>query len=152
MRRALLLSLAVVSMIACGYGYEARTTTITGAPMITSGPGAGERELPRTLNATSQRVAQEVCKHEQRCGRSDDVSACVDATVGRARDELMRWNCAPAAIRARFEECLAGVNDEPCLVDLRTEDRKLCPRPNVDCMDYAAQVTPPGPELAKIWE
>jgi hypothetical protein len=150
MRRALLFSFAAVWAVACGYGYEARTTTITGAPMITSGPAVGEPELPRTLSATSEAIALEVCKHENHCGRAS-VPSCVNATVPRARRELKRWVCEPAAIRARFEECLAGFNELSCEVDLiRTQKRPLCP-PNIACGDVAAHLIPPGPALAEIW-
>lgn len=150
MMRRLLLSFAFAGTIACGYGYETRSTTITGAPMITSGPLTGERELPRTLSATSEQVALGVCKHEQRCGRADDVSACVDATVPRARDELLGWNCEPAAIRARLEECLSGFDEQPCVVNLRTEARKFCPRPNAACTDRTARLVSPGEPLADV--
>lgn len=151
MRRAVLSSLAITAMMACGYGYEARTTTITGASMVTSGPEVGERELSRSLTATSEQVATEICRHEQRCGRGDDVSACVDATVPRARAELMRWSCEPAAIRARLEECLAGLDEQPCVVRPTAQGRELCPRPNAACTDRPARVTSPGPALAEIW-
>lgn len=149
MRAAMLFSSAAFGAVACGgYGYEARTTTITGAPMITSGPAVGEPELSRTLAATSQRVALEVCKHENHCGRGD-VPSCVDATIGRARQELTRWNCEPAAIRARLEECLAGFVDVSCEVDLRKDRLSFCPE-NVACENVQARLIDPGPELAKI--
>ena len=151
MRVAVLISFGVLGLIACGgYGYEARTTTITGAPMITSGPAAGESELSRTLGSTSQRVALEVCTHENRCGRGD-VSECVDATLGRAREELTRWNCDPATTRARFEECLAGIDEVPCDVNLRTDRPNICPT-TLTCGEVnAARLVSPGPELAKIF-
>jgi hypothetical protein len=151
MRRSVLFCIGIMGAIGCGgYGYETRSTTITGAPMITSGPALGEPELPRTLRSTSERVASEVCSHESRCGRGDDVSSCVDATVGRARTELSRWNCEPAAIRARLEECLAGLGEVACDVDLRSDRRPFCPA-NAACEDVSAQLTPPGPGLARIW-
>lgn len=150
MRKAMLFSLAVVGATACGrYGYETRTTTITGAPMITSGPAIGEPELSRTLGRTSQRVALEVCTHENRCGRGD-VPSCVDATLGRARQELIRWDCDPASTRARLEECLAGLDEVPCDVNLRTDRRILCPS-NLTCGDSQVRLVAPGPELAEIW-
>ena len=151
MRAAMLFSFGVVGLFACGgYGYEARTTTITGAPMITSGPGAGEAELSRTLGSTSQRIALEVCNHENRCGRGD-VSACVDATLGRAREELTRWNCDPATTRARLEECLAGIDEVPCEVNLRTDRANISPT-TLTCGELnAARLISPGPALAEIW-
>lgn len=154
MRRTSFLIITAAGAAACGgYGYEARTTTITGAPMITSGPGAGEAELPRTLRSTSQSVARAVCEHEQRCGRGrrGGVSSCVDATVSKARKELSQWNCEPAAVRARLEECLAGFDEVSCDVDLETQKRPLCPG-NVACGENNAKLIDPGPALAKIWE
>ncbi len=153
MRRATISSLAAVAMAACGYGYETRTTTITGAPMITSGPGVGEPELPRTFRATSDRLAAEVCTHEQRCGRGSGsgVSECFDATAKSARAELMRWNCEPAATRARIEECLAGIDEQMCAVPLRTDPRPFCP-PVEGCGDAEATLIPTGRALAEIWK
>jgi hypothetical protein len=151
MRRALISSLAAALMAACGYGYETRTTTITGAPMITSGPALGEPELPRTFRAASERLAGAVCMHEQRCGRGEAVPSCVSATAKRARNELMRWDCEPAAARARLEECLAGLDAQPCPVNLRTDTRQLCP-PVVGCGDLEAKLIPPGRVLAKYWK
>ncbi|HVJ92043.1 MAG TPA: DUF6184 family natural product biosynthesis lipoprotein [Labilithrix sp.] len=151
MRRAVFMSFVVAGATACGrHGNEARTTTITGATMITSGPGVGEPELLRTLDATSQRLASEVCVHQSRCGHAD-ASSCIDATLPEARAQLMSWNCDPAAIRARLEECLAGINEQSCEVDMQREARDLCPG-NVACRDRAAGLIDPGPELAKVWQ
>lgn len=149
MRKTVLSSCAVVSAVACGgYGYEARTTTITGAPMITSGPALGEPELPRTLRSAAEAIALGVCQHENFCGRGD--KSCADATVKQARAELSRWNCEPAAIRARFEECLAGFEAQSCDVNLLTDPKPFCPI-NAACDDDMAQMIAPGPALGKIW-
>jgi hypothetical protein len=123
---------AVVSLAACGYGYETRTTTITGAPMITSGPAVGEGDLSRTMSSISERLATEVCARQEKCGRATDATSCLNATIDKAKDELMRWDCSPAATRARIEECLAGIDEESCESDLTAPTRKICP-PNVAC-------------------
>jgi hypothetical protein len=150
MKRTLLSSCALVSVVACGgYGYEARTTTITGAPMITSGPALGEQELPRTLRSSSERLALAVCQHESYCGRTD--KHCVDATVQQARQELSSWRCEPAAVRARFEECLVGFQSQSCDLNLRTDKQPYCAA-NAACTDDNARLIAPGPELAKIWQ
>jgi len=149
MRAALLFSVAAGGAIACGHGREAGVTTITAAPIVTTGPAVGERELSRTLGSTSRRLATEVCGHEQRCGRGDAAS-CVDATIGRAREELTRWSCEPAAIRARLEECLAGIDEVSCDVDVRKDRLSFCPE-NVACENVQAKLIAPGPELAKVW-
>jgi hypothetical protein len=149
MRRASLSIFGVVALIACGgHGYEARTTTITGAPMTTSGPGVGEPELPRTLSSTSRRLALAVCTHEARCGR-DEVASCIDGALPAVRSELLRWDCEPAATRARLEECLAGFDALTCERDLKTADR-LCPV-NAACGDFAGELVPPGRALADVW-
>ncbi|HVH44895.1 MAG TPA: DUF6184 family natural product biosynthesis lipoprotein [Labilithrix sp.] len=150
MRRSVLFSFAIAWALGCGgYGYEARTTTITGAPMMTSGPGIGERELPRTLRSASERMAQQVCTHENRCGRGS-VSECASATLPRVTEELTRWNCEPAAIRARLEECLAGIDELSCDAVLSNKERTICPA-NDECHDRMVKLISPGPELAKIW-
>lgn len=150
MKRTLFFSCGVAILaMACGYGYETRNNEIVGTTTITSGPGVGQRELPRTLRSTSESVAAQVCKHENRCGRGT-VASCVDATTPRAQDELSRWNCDPAAIRARLEECLASFDDLSCDVDLSKEKRPLC-KANVACGDRNAKLIPSGPELAKVW-
>ncbi len=151
MHRALIAGLAAVATAACGHGNEARTTTITGAPMITSGPAVGEPELPRTFRAASERIAGGVCRHEQRCGRGEAVPKCVDDTASRARSELMRWNCEPAAARARLEECLVGFDAQSCDAALHASSRPLCP-PVLGCGDAEAKLIDPGPALARIWE
>jgi hypothetical protein len=146
MRRALSVTFAFISIAACGTaGGEAGTATLTGATITSGG-----HDLPRNLSTSSDRIATEVCNHEEHCGRVGDVSACMDATARRATDELRRWNCQPAAIRARFEECLVSFDGVPCELDLRKERRPLCPE-NRACEDFTAHLVPPGPELAKIW-
>lgn len=148
MRRAVVITLAVVSMVACGgYGNEARTTT-TGAPMITSGPPAGETELSRTVESTAQRLAIEVCNHEAKCGRAE-MEQCLGATVSRARAQLASWRCDPAGVRARFEECLAGIDEQPCGIRLESEPR-WCP-PNPVCGGARANLISPGRVIAEIW-
>ncbi len=150
MRAALLISFAATAAVACGgYGYEARTTTITGASMITSGPAVGERELSRTLSSTEHRLATAVCQRENHCGRGE-VAPCVNATIGKARQELTSWDCQPAATRARLEECLAGIDEVACDVDIRKDRISFCPQ-NVACDDFKGRLISPGPELAKIW-
>ena len=150
MRRTFLFSCAIVSMAACGgkMSTAPTTTTITSAPILTSGPVA-EHELPRTLSSTSAAIALAVCKHESRCGRGK-LSTCIDATTPKARAELSRWSCEPAATRARYEECLVGFNDISCDVNLNTDKRPYCPR-NAAC-GYDKPLIDPGPPLEKIWE
>ncbi len=151
MRPTVVSACFVLGLVACGkYGYEARTTTITGAPMITSGPAKGEAELPRNLSSTARAVALSVCRHENHCGRGT-ITSCIDATVDRARTELASWNCEPAAIRARYEECLASFDALSCDVDPRAEKRALCP-PTEGCGTVQARLISPGPQLEKIWK
>lgn len=148
MRSTLFICGAIVLAVACGgYKNEARTTTITSATM--DGPPLSEQELPRTLRRTSEAIALGVCQHENYCGRTDD--SCVDATVKQARSELMLWNCEPAAIRARLEECLVGFEAQSCDVKLLSDRQPLCPA-NAACSDHMAEQIPPGAALAKLWE
>lgn len=145
MRRAVFVVVAFVFAAACtGVGREAGTTTITAAAAPTG------RDLPRSLRASSERIATEVCKHEEHCGRGT-ASTCINATTARAAKELRQWNCEPAAIRARFEECLVSFDSLGCDVVLRDDKRPLCPE-EVDCDDHRARLIDPGPELEKIWQ
>jgi hypothetical protein len=129
--------------IACGGGgTEARSSTT-----ITSGPGVGEPELSRSANAMSERLAFQLCLHEAECGRSQNQQ-CVDDTTAKARSELMSWDCDPASIRARAEECLASVRAESCSVDLKARAR-VCPV-NDACTNRNARLESPGPALAEV--
>src|SRR4051812_14091727 len=150
MRSILLVCSAMVLAAACGgYKNEARSTTLTSATMPNSAPPLADKELPRTLRATSDAIALGVCQHENHCGRTSE--SCADATVKQARSELMRWDCEPAAIRARLEECLSGFEAQSCDVHLLTDRQPLCP-PNAACTDHAAKLIPTGAALAKLWE
>lgn len=146
MSRSALLAWLAASGLACGYGYEMRSTAITGAPMLTSGPAVGEPELSRTIGDLSQRLATEVCRRELLCGNGTVDASCVNDTVERARRELTSWNCSPAATRARVEECLAGIDEESCELDLSTRAR-LC-RAN-DACGVTAELISPGAALAE---
>jgi hypothetical protein len=143
MRQALLFSTALI-LLASACGYPRRSTEISGQTQLTSGPGIGEPELGRTIGTLSERLADEVCLHETRCGRPD--SACVADTVARASEQLSGWNCSPAAIRARIEECLAGIDEVSCDVDARAASR-LCPS-NAACGQNAELISP-GRALAE---
>jgi hypothetical protein len=144
MRQALLFVSAIVALAPIACGYRTRSTEV-GQTQLTSGPAAFEPELSRTISALSDRVAAEVCTHETRCGRSD--AACVDATVARASEELSRWSCSPAATRARIEECLAGIDEASCEVDVRASNRSVCPA-NAAC-GRNAELVSPGRALAE---
>lgn len=143
MHRVTLIVLAFASAgaaVACGGGANGASTTA-----ITSGPGVGELELSRSASVMSERLAFQLCLHEANCGRAQ-TQACVEDNTTKARTELMSWDCDPASIRARAEECLAYVRAESCSVDLTTR-RRVCPV-NDACANMNARLVSPGPALA----
>jgi hypothetical protein len=142
MRHTMFIATALASALAsgaCAHGSETQTTTITGAPMQTSGPAVGEPELSRRIGALSERIAHEVCSRELRCGR--ESPACVEDVVAKAQGELATWNCSPAAARTRIEECLAGIESESCELDLSAPGHKICSA-NAACGANATLVSP----------
>lgn len=149
--RAALLSFGVLAfaLVACGRrGGQEATTTVTAAEV---GPPPTPSEVATLrLGATSERIAREVCEHEARCEHAD-LGGCFDVAFDRARSELMRWNCEPAATRARLKDCLAGIENQPCTVDLRTERESLCPV-NVECDDQPGRLIAPGTVLPEAWQ
>jgi hypothetical protein len=150
MRHILFISCAIVSVVACaGQRQQAGTTTITSAPVNTNREDPAVHRKAMKLSTSSEAIANGVCEHESHCGRAN--SDCLDATVKQARQELLRWNCEPAAVRARLEECLVGFQSESCDVRLNADRLPLCP-PNEMCSDHEAKLIDPGPALAKIWE
>ena len=143
------IAVVIASTVGCGgYGYETRSTEISGVTTITSGPGVGERELSRSTSAVSEQLALGVCAREARCGRAHS-GACVTQMSARARVELSSWDCDPASIRARAEECLAGIDELTCELDLSSVDN-VCPA-NDTCARYDAELIAPGPALAGVW-
>jgi hypothetical protein len=149
MTKAMLLTaLAASCAAACHYGYEP-SKKISGVAMVTSGPWVGEPELSRKVSDLSTRLALEICSHEDHCGRAGGLE-CVNTAMVRSQDELSSWDCAPAAIRARLEECLAGVPTVSCDIDLRTSARATCPG-NSECGRNADLISP-GRELARRLE
>lgn len=140
-RGTLIGTLAVAAAaIACGGPRPAVTT-------VTSGSWIGEPELSRSLSAVSERMAFQLCLHESNCGRPQS-QACVEEHTAKARDEIMSWNCEPASIRARAEECLAALREESCSAELMTR-RRLC-GVNDACPNRTADLIAPGPALADV--
>jgi hypothetical protein len=126
---------------ACARGPETAAVVLT----------AGEVETPDpTTGAFVTRLAEEICAHEQRCGRDAKLSQCRRVVNARAGRTLLDRSCEPAARRARIEECLATIRTEPCPVDLAHFPTPFCPV-NDDCPTTAEALIPPGPALAKIW-
>jgi hypothetical protein len=129
MQKYLLAAGTLVTVVACGgYGYQTNTDTTmtTGAPMITTGPQAGQPELSRTYGDLSARLAKQVCARELRCDRRQDASECEGATIVKARQELIGWDCSPAETRAAIEQCLAGIDETHCDVDLVSPGKNIC--------------------------
>ena len=112
----------LVAIAACGYGYETRTTTITGAPMITSGPGVGEAELPRTFRV-DVRSARRVCRTSRVRARRRGPGVLRRHSIACA-GELMRWRSASPRPRAVSRSASRGSTSK-CARSARTDGRPL---------------------------
>ncbi|WP_146648721.1 DUF6184 family natural product biosynthesis lipoprotein [Labilithrix luteola] len=164
MRRVLVISvigaISIVLASACAKPQvDPRTPEITSATMMTGGatrvetpsyeqPPYESSPVEPTRNDLAERMADGLCEHERACGRGSGSTACVSRVTPRAHTELSKWNCSPAARRARVKDCLAAIRAETCELDM-TRRATVC-GPNSDCPSDTAHLQDPGPALAKI--
>jgi hypothetical protein len=126
-------SLALVAVACAHSGGEAGTATLTSARLD---PGLDPAPLEIRPD---MRLATAVCDRESSCNLvgqgaiHDSMRDCIGRVSGRARAQLDAWTCSPAASRARYEECLASIAEEPCttIVD-RAERVQVC-QPTTEC-------------------
>lgn len=165
MRRVLVISafgaISVVLASACAKPQsDPKTPELTSATIMADGttrvetpsyeqPPYESSPIEPTRAELAARMASDVCEHERACGRGSASTSCVDAVTPRARAELSKMNCSPAALRARVKDCLAGVRAETCELDM-TKRAVVC-GPNADCPSDTAHLQAPGPALAEVF-
>lgn len=128
---------------ATGYAVETTGAQVVGVdqPSTTNAPAP-------TGDAIAMRLAAEICTREVRCHAAAGnppargTEECWQASLDRTRRELGRWRCSPAGMRARAEECLASIGNEPCDHDLGRR-RSLCAS-NLAC-GYDSILPPSAP-------
>jgi len=128
-----------------GGGY---TVATTGAEVVSiDQPSATNAPAPPE-DTIAMRLAAEICTREVRCHAAAGnppargAEECWNASLDRTRRELGRWRCSPAGARARAEECLAAIGNEPCDHDLGRR-RSLCAS-NLAC-GYDSILPPSAP-------
>jgi hypothetical protein len=111
----------------------------TGYAVETTGAVVVGRDNPSSTGAyapsddyVSARLAAQICDREARCHAASggasparSADACWKASLQRAHRELDSWQCSPAGARARAEQCLAAIGNEPCEHDVLGR-RMLC--------------------------
>lgn len=130
MRRILVVSALLALSAACAHTSDrASTTTTTGADI----PAAPLEIRPELRVSTAVCNRLEACGYIGRSAVLQSSAECVRAMGRRASVQMSRWDCTPAATRARFEECLTGFAEEPCttIVDRATRG-EMC-RANTAC-------------------
>lgn len=142
MRRILATCALVALAAACAHENRSYGTTT-----ITSGTPEGVRatNAAETAPDPGLALADELCRREASCnrvgtsgGRYTTEEACMADLGTRVPPQLASWNCSPAAARARFEECLAGIRSESCTTDLVSRiDRLPVCRANAVCPPVA---------------
>jgi hypothetical protein len=141
-RVVVLVSCALAGAIACAHSApEPDQSSVVETTAAVTEPQA-------SLDQVAARVAGQICAREVQCHADATLAEpCFRSNLDRAHVELARWRCAPAAFRARLEECLASIRVEPCIsLDLATR-RSLCAA-NDMCPDPDARIIPPGRALA----
>lgn len=126
-----------------GQGYAVETT----GAVIGSDDIRKTDEPDVTLDEAAARLAGQICAREVRCHVAPGIAGpCMASYHDRARGELARWRCSPAAARARVKECLATIGEEPCALDLSKRTR-LCGG-NEECPAPGARLIAPGAAIA----
>jgi hypothetical protein len=87
------------------------------------------------------RLAGQICRREAECnalgkpGGWGDPANCVNGLTPRLRSELDGWQCAPAATRARYKDCLADIAADSCAtIGFRELQPNICAT-NALCTD-----------------
>jgi hypothetical protein len=138
MRRTFLGTAAAMALLGgCAREPEhADTTTLTSG---TTPAGVKATDAPLGDARPELRLAAAICRREQACGRVGrewpygDVATCVRGLGAYVGEQIASWDCSPAAARARFEECMTSIGEEPCTTIVDRAERLPTCRANAVC-------------------
>ncbi len=138
MVRGVLSSLLCGGLLASACAHSGDETGIT---TIRSGVPAGPRVTNVSPDDRATRLALELCRRAESCGRVGGrdqrwptESACIADVETDMPARIGRWTCPADASRARFENCLAAIRSSTCetQLDSRLDGLTAC-RAEVVC-------------------